>query len=72
MTSWYISFGPIPRGAREGRCFLQRGNQGLHRNLTMWIATRMAGDLHRFRSSIDSPSWIRWGSMPVLVRVLSP
>ena len=48
------------------------GAQGLHWNLTVWVATRVAGGFHRFRPSVDGPSWTQWGSMPVLVRDLAP
>ena len=48
------------------------GAQGLHCNLTVWVAPR--GGLvvfHWLRPSVDGPSWTQWGSMPVLVRDLA-
>ena len=49
------------------------GAQGLHCNLTVWVAPRGGlVVLHWLRPSVDGPSWTQWGSMPVLVRDLAP
>ena len=48
------------------------GAQGLRWNLTVWVAPGGLVVLHRFRPSVDGPSWTQWGSMPVLVRDLAP
>ena len=52
--------------------FAASGAQGLHWNLTVWVAPRGAGGFHRLRPSVDGPSKTQWGSMPVLVRDSAP
>ena len=57
----------------EGCCFSQPAV------LKAYTGTSQCGSqpgwlvgFHRFRPSVDGPSWTQWGSMPVLVRDLAP
>ena len=48
------------------------GAQGLYWNLTVWSHPGGLVVFHWLRPSVDGPSWMQWGSMPVLVRDLAP
>ena len=58
----------------EGRCFSQPAVLKAY-TLEPHSVGRTPGGwwfFHRFRPSVDGPSWTQWGSMPVLVRDLAP